>query len=110
MSPWTPTVLQCTTRRTPARGGRLDDLPHGGRVHRAIGVVRQARLPVDRGDVVDDVDARGRGGEGRRIAQIARRQLDARPRQRRRRRAVGPDQARTRYRRAPPARAPGGRR
>ena len=36
---------------------RLDHRADGRRVHRAVLLVAQAGLPVDRGDVVDDVDA-----------------------------------------------------
>ena len=66
MSPWTPTVLQCTTRRTPPRAAAsTTSRATAVGVDRAVGVRRHARLPVDRGDVVDDVDARGRGGRAR---------------------------------------------
>ncbi len=46
----------------PRRG--LDQLADRGRVHRAIGRRRDAGLPIDRGDVVDDVDALERRLDG----------------------------------------------
>ena len=42
-----------------------------------IDAVAQPRLPVQSGDVVDDVDAGGRTPERRGVAEIAGRQLDA---------------------------------
>ena len=47
MSPWTPTVLQWTTRRTPAAGRGLDQRPHRRRRSRARYVAVAAGRPAD---------------------------------------------------------------
>ena len=72
MSPCTPTVLQCTTRRTPARGGGLDEVATAVGVDGAIG--RRSAGPacaVERGDVVDDLDAGDGGGQRAAVAEVA---------------------------------------
>jgi hypothetical protein len=71
---------------------RLDDRFHGGRVHRPVGLVGQARLPVHRRDVIDDLDIRRGGGDRRGVAKIAANQRDPRLFERRHRRALAADQ------------------
>ena len=70
-------MLQCTTRRTPASRRRLDDLAHGGRVDGAIVAGRDAGLPVNRGDVIDDVDVPERGCDGGLVADVAHRDVES---------------------------------
>ena len=50
---------------------RLDEGPHAAGVDRAVGLVGQARLAIERRDVVDDVDIPGRPVERRRVGQVA---------------------------------------
>ena len=71
-------MLQCTTRRAPARGGGLDHRSHGRGVDRAVSSSRQAGLPVDRGDVVDDVDAADGASSDARSSSVAHGELDSR--------------------------------
>src|SRR5262249_38468563 len=52
-------------------GGGLDQLSDRRPVDLVIDAVWKARLPVQRGDVVDAVDSGDRGGERRRLAQVA---------------------------------------
>ena len=78
MSPWTPTVLQCTTRRDARLVCRLDDVPTAVALTARYSHRGQARLPVERGDVVDDLDARAARDSARHGREIADRQLDAR--------------------------------
>src|SRR5262249_31914085 len=40
----------------PGAGGLFDELANGDRVDSAVGLERQARLPIDRRDVVNDLD------------------------------------------------------
>ena len=71
-------MLQWTTRRTPGRAAASTSVADGRRVDGAIASRRHARLPVDRRDVIDDVDAGDRRCEGARIAEVADDELDAR--------------------------------
>ena len=57
--------------RTPPTAAAMHDVANRGRVHRAVLVVAQPGLPVDGGDVVDDVDPGARALERRRVAKIA---------------------------------------
>src|SRR5262249_33836099 len=52
---------------------RLDEMADCGRVHRAIDVRSEARLPIQGGDVIDNVDARRRFRQRGGIAQVANR-------------------------------------
>ena len=56
--------------------GRVDHVRGCGRVDGAVDLVAEAGLPVHRGDVIDDVDAVGRGSQRVAIAQVARHQRD----------------------------------
>jgi hypothetical protein len=56
---------------------RFDHRPHGRRVDRSILVAGKARLPVDRGNVIDDLHAVRRALERIGVAQIASDNLDA---------------------------------
>ena len=76
MSPWTPTVLQWTTRRTPAAPAQRDQRTDGSRVHRAVDAVVEAGGAIERGDVVDDVDAIDGARERRGVGEIAGDELD----------------------------------
>jgi hypothetical protein len=61
-----------------ARGcGRLDQIAHRSRVDGAIGRSRKSRLPVDRRDVIHDLDVLGRAIQRGTIVKIADRRLDA---------------------------------
>src|SRR5262249_37775116 len=53
-----------------SRGG-FDDASGGDRVDRLVNLARQAGLPVERGDVIDDVDARDGLVERSAIAEIS---------------------------------------
>ncbi len=59
------------------RPGRLDHRPHGGGVHRAVVLFTKGRLPVDRRDVVDDVDPLGGARDRCRVAEISANRLEA---------------------------------
>ena len=71
MSPCTPTVLQCTTRRTPARAACSMRSPTATALTARYVSVGQAGLSIDGGDVVDDLDALHGPADRRRVAQIA---------------------------------------
>ena len=64
MSPCTPTVLQCTTRFAPPAFAASMIVPNSRRVDRSILLFSKTGLPVDRRDVINDVDAVGRAPDG----------------------------------------------
>ena len=98
-------MLQCTTRRDAGARRGLDELADRGGVDGAIGVGRNARLPVDRRDVIDDVDSRDGGVERRRGRAGRRPPARCRPPARSPARSPGRARARARRRLARPARA-----
>jgi hypothetical protein len=62
----------------PAGGGSsFDYRPHGRRVDRPVSRLGQAGLPVDRGDVIDNVDATDRAIERSAILERAHGGLDS---------------------------------
>ena len=79
-------------------GSSLDDRPHGRRVDRAVLGLRQAGLPVNRGDVIDDLDAADRAIE--RSAILERRRRAGSIPGRRRTGPLVPDRGRTHGRRS----------
>ena len=62
-------------------GCSFDDVPNGRRVDRLVHLALDARLPVDCGDVIDDLDPGGRRLERGAVADVPERDLDARRRE-----------------------------
>ncbi len=58
-------------------GCSFDDVPNGRRVDRLVDLALDARLPVDRGEVIHDLDPGGRRLERGAVADVPDRQLDA---------------------------------
>ena len=66
MSPWTPTVLQWTTRRTPPSAAASTSRSDGRRRSPRGSASGRPGLTIQRGDVVDDLDARAAPARGSR--------------------------------------------
>ena len=98
MSPCTPTVLQCTTRFAPAAAAASMTERTAVALTARYALVRQPGLPVDRGDVVDDLDAAARRVE--RSAILGGRPRRARFPRRRESEAAAPDRGPARGRRS----------
>ena len=78
MSPCTPTVLQWTTPPNAGSRGGFDQIADGGGVDRAVGRRRNTGLPIDGGDVIDDLDVRTARASAARSSRVADRRFDAR--------------------------------
>lgn len=70
MSLWTPFVEQCTNRGTPGGYRRFDHVSHAVGVDGTEGLVGDAFLAEDGGNVIDARAAGNGGGKCRRILEI----------------------------------------
>ncbi len=71
MSPWTPTVLQWTTRLTPAVAAASMTVRTAAAFTARYSLIAKTGLTIDGGDVVDDLDAACGLLERGSVAQIA---------------------------------------
>ena len=75
--PWTPPVLQCTTRLTPAVNAGAQYVIGPGHVDRAIGIGSLAGCAIAGGDVVDNLHALTGRIDRPPVSQVTESDLDA---------------------------------